>query len=200
LIQKHEEAREAHRVAAGDVCYLLRVDTNGDEAFNSFLRSLQQDFAKSPPLCYKVERPYVVDQIDRAILRELVKDSRLSVKELCSRMKNLTYRPIERRVRNLENEKIILKYTIDIDPHYVIPKKVAYVAVLPPIQQDFLDFTRECEEVQEVQRVSEKDACYLLRVETADDTALQHFLEQLDNRANSRLYIVTASWVKKCEL
>ncbi|CAM4116434.1 AsnC family transcriptional regulator [Bacillus manliponensis] len=55
-----------------------------------------------------------LDRIDRKILNELYNDSRLSMRELSKRV-NLSAPSVTERVRKLENEGVIQKYTIDIN-------------------------------------------------------------------------------------
>lgn len=55
-----------------------------------------------------------LDRVDRKILNELYNDSRLSMRELAKRV-NLSAPSTAERVRKLESEGVIQKYTIDID-------------------------------------------------------------------------------------
>ncbi len=55
-----------------------------------------------------------LDRVDRKILNELYNDSRLSMRELAKRV-NLSAPSTSERVRKLESEGVIQKYTIDID-------------------------------------------------------------------------------------
>lgn len=55
-----------------------------------------------------------LDRIDRKILNELYNDSRLSMRELSKRV-NLSAPSVAERVRKLESEGVIQKYTIDIN-------------------------------------------------------------------------------------
>ncbi|MFC5800100.1 Lrp/AsnC family transcriptional regulator [Streptomyces formicae] len=59
-----------------------------------------------------------MDQIDRAILRELQNDGRLSNQELAQRV-GLTPSPCMRRVRQLEQDGVIQGYRAVIDPEAV---------------------------------------------------------------------------------
>ncbi|MCH0540188.1 Lrp/AsnC family transcriptional regulator [Streptomyces sp. MUM 203J] len=59
-----------------------------------------------------------MDAIDRAILRELQKDGRLSNQELAQRV-GLTPSPCMRRVRQLEQDGVIRGYRAVIDPEAV---------------------------------------------------------------------------------
>ncbi|MET8299507.1 Lrp/AsnC family transcriptional regulator, partial [Streptomyces sp. NPDC005180] len=59
-----------------------------------------------------------MDEIDRAILRELQDDGRLSNQELAQRV-GLTPSPCMRRVRQLEQDGVIQGYRAVIDPDAV---------------------------------------------------------------------------------
>ncbi len=55
-----------------------------------------------------------LDEIDVLILQELQKDSRLSIRELSKRI-NLSPPSVTERVRRLEDDGVIEKYTIKIN-------------------------------------------------------------------------------------
>jgi len=55
-----------------------------------------------------------LDEKDRQILQILGKDSRMSVEKV-SELVNLSATPVRRRIRRLEREGVIKRYTIDVD-------------------------------------------------------------------------------------
>jgi DNA-binding Lrp family transcriptional regulator len=55
-----------------------------------------------------------MDKKDREIIRELQKDGRITNNELASRV-NLSPSPCLRRLKNLEHQKIIKAYSVEID-------------------------------------------------------------------------------------
>lgn len=55
-----------------------------------------------------------IDAIDRKILHALSRDARLSV-ERVSEQVNLSPTPVRRRIRRLEEDGIIRRYTLDVD-------------------------------------------------------------------------------------
>jgi Lrp/AsnC family leucine-responsive transcriptional regulator len=55
-----------------------------------------------------------IDEYDKKILRALGIDARLSVEKV-SEIVNLSATPVRRRIRRLEREGVIKRYTIDVD-------------------------------------------------------------------------------------
>ncbi len=70
-----------------------------------------------------------MDKIDLQILRELEKDSRLSTSKLAKRT-GIPQTTIHYRIRKLNDEKVITKYTIEVNPEKVGKAVMAYVLVL----------------------------------------------------------------------
>lgn len=112
-----------------------------------------------------------LDKIDRAILRELATDGRVSVTDLARRI-GLSKSPTQARLRRLESEGIITGYRALIDPVRVGREHVAFVEVK-------LTETREAALTAfnaAVRAIPEIEQChmiagtfdYLLKVRTAD--------------------------------
>ena len=55
-----------------------------------------------------------IDDLDKKILRALGADARLSIEKI-SELVNLSATPVRRRIRRLEKEGVIRRYTIDVD-------------------------------------------------------------------------------------
>lgn len=138
----------------------------------------------------------MMDTIDETILRELQRNGRISLRKLAE-MVYLTAPAVAERVRRLEDAGIITGYTIRIDSQKVQPKLLAYIDVLVKSSnhQHLLRFIEESAEVRECHRVS-GDSCYLLKVEAADQAALDHFLKDLLAYASYRLKPVLSSTMK----
>ena len=62
----------------------------------------------------KLSKKTVADALDLAILRELREDSKQSIRELAQKVGSHPNTLME-RIKKLENEKIIIKYSTDID-------------------------------------------------------------------------------------
>lgn len=138
----------------------------------------------------------MMDSVDQAILHELQKDSRLSMRKLAERV-YLTPPAVAERVRRLEARGIITGYTIVIDQEKIAPKILAFVNIFMKSNQHerFLEFVHASEVVRECYRIS-GDPCYLLRVETPDHAQLNAFLESILTHGNYRLNIVISSLSK----
>jgi Lrp/AsnC family transcriptional regulator, leucine-responsive regulatory protein len=138
----------------------------------------------------------MMDTIDETILRELQRNGRLSIRKLAE-LVYLTAPAVSERVRRLEDAGIITGYTIRVDSQKVQPKLLAYVDVLikSSHHRHLLQFIEDSSEVRECHRVS-GDSCYLLKVETPDQAALDHFLEDLLAYANYRVKMVVSSTTK----
>ena len=112
-----------------------------------------------------------LDKIDRAILRELATDGRVSVTDLARRI-GLSKSPTPARLRRLESEGIITGYRALIDPVRVGREHVAFVEVkLTETREVALNAFNAA-----VRAIPEIEQChmiagtfdYLLKVRTAD--------------------------------
>ncbi|MGR3756823.1 MAG: Lrp/AsnC family transcriptional regulator [Tranquillimonas sp.] len=112
-----------------------------------------------------------LDKIDRAILRELATDGRVSVTDLARRI-GLSKSPTQARLRRLESEGIITGYRALIDPVRVGREHVAFVEVkLTETREVALNAFNAA-----VRAIPEIEQChmiagtfdYLLKVRTAD--------------------------------
>lgn len=120
-----------------------------------------------------------MDAIDRAILRELTVDGRLSNVELASRV-GLTAAPCLRRVKRLEESGVIAGYRARLDPvasgrSFCVYVSVQITAPSIDVVQEFEQRMAAFDEVTELQRVyGEID--YMIRVDVADSNAYEKFL------------------------
>lgn len=130
-----------------------------------------------------------LDRIDRLILAELQRDGRLTNQELADRVA-LSPSPCLRRVRRLEDEGYIRKYTAVIDAEKVGVGLLAYVTIRLNKEQraprgSLSDFARDVQDWPEVIEcyAMSGDMDYLLRIQVpslkefskfAMDTLMQH--------------------------
>ncbi|WP_407562746.1 Lrp/AsnC family transcriptional regulator [Streptomyces sp. 184] len=119
-----------------------------------------------------------MDAIDRAILRELQQDGRLTNAELADRVR-LTPSPCLRRVRQLERSGVIRGYRALLDGDSVSRGFQAFVTVTLAREDrgtvaEFEGRIQECTEVVEAHRIfGETD--FLLRVAVRDLPAYEKF-------------------------
>ena len=139
-----------------------------------------------------------MDTIDTAIVQALRENSRLSMRKLAT-LVHMTAPAVAERVRHLEEQGIIVGYTIRVDQQKIAPKLLAYVDVIMHSNhhQSFLQLMQGREEVRECHRIAGGSVCYVLKVEVLDQKALNAFLEVLLTYANYRLNVVIASTVKE---
>ena len=119
-----------------------------------------------------------IDATDRAILRELTVDGRLSNVELASRV-GLTPAPCLRRVRRLEESGVIAGYRARLDPvaagrDFCVYLLVQITMTSKEVVDQFEEMVASYEEVTEMRRVyGEID--YVIRVDVADSNAFERF-------------------------
>nr|BBH87435.1 HTH-type transcriptional regulator LrpA [Thermosporothrix sp. COM3] len=142
-----------------------------------------------------------LDAVDKAILRELRENSRLSIRKLAEKV-HMTAPAVNERVRRLEEQGIITRYTIQIDRSKLASagQMMAFVQVMVESSdhRSFLRFAQNCAEIIEYYRIA-GDACYLLKIQAPDTTALDEFLDRLLRYGNYRLNLVISGSVKEME-
>jgi len=123
-----------------------------------------------------------MDRIDRAILRELQLDGRLSIVELASRV-NLTKTPCSERLRKLESSGVIRGYRADLDPvaleaaHIVLVQVILRGTTADELER-FNEAVRKVPEIQSCHMIA-GDFDYLLKVRTHD---IQHYRRLLGDK------------------
>ena len=122
-----------------------------------------------------------LDGVDRAILRELERDGRISNVDLAARV-GLTPAPCLRRVKRLEESGVISGYRVRLDPEAMGRSFCVYLSVQVTMTQgalvdEFESTVSSFPEVREMRRVyGEID--YVVRVEVADSNAYEKFLSE----------------------
>ncbi|WP_344357936.1 Lrp/AsnC family transcriptional regulator [Streptomyces gobitricini] len=127
-----------------------------------------------------------MDEIDRAILRELQNDGRLSNQELAARV-GLTPSPCMRRVRQLEQDGIIRGYRAVIDPDAVNRGFEVLVSIEVKrdreVVEEFEAALQDIPDVIEAYRLFGSPGC-LLRIAVADLRAYERlWIEKLTSLA-----------------
>ncbi|UEM03736.1 Lrp/AsnC ligand binding domain-containing protein [Skermanella rosea] len=116
-----------------------------------------------------------MDRIDRAILRELQQNGRISVVELAGKV-NLTKTPCSERLRRLEAAGVIRRYRAELDPvaleadHVVLVQVVLRGTTADELER-FNEAVRRVPEIQSCHMIA-GDFDYLLKVRTRD---IQHY-------------------------
>ncbi|GAA5229185.1 Lrp/AsnC family transcriptional regulator [Paeniglutamicibacter antarcticus] len=121
-----------------------------------------------------------MDGIDRAILRKLQENGRMTATALAVGV-GLTLAPCHRRLRELENNGVIRGYGVDVDPAKVDLGFEAIIFVTLRDRSSMKDFEREVGEIGQIidaQRLfGEPD--FLLRVMASDLPAYQRFYDDV---------------------
>ncbi len=121
-----------------------------------------------------------MDGIDRAILRHLQDDGRMTATALAQEV-GLTLAPCHRRLRDLETTGVIRGYRADVDPVKINLGFEALVFVTLKDRQNMKAFEQEVtlnEQIVDAQRLfGEPD--FLLRVMAVDLPAYQRFYDDV---------------------
>lgn len=120
-----------------------------------------------------------LDEIDRDIIRTLSSDSRLSVRELASRVHRSATTVFE-RLRRLEEAKVIKQYTVVVDNDvigrgFTVFCNVSLKHISTEIHREFAKVVAELPEVAECYNVSGAYD-YILKVQVADMKTYRSFL------------------------
>lgn len=122
-----------------------------------------------------------LDEIDHAIIAQLSADSRLSVRELASRV-HRSPTPVFERLRRLENDGIIRRYTIDLDKEalgrgFTVYCNVKLDRINSEIHYEFARAVQQMEEVTECYNVS-GSFDYMLKVQVPDMKRYRSFVTE----------------------
>ncbi|MGY4688841.1 Lrp/AsnC family transcriptional regulator [Salibacterium sp. K-3] len=132
----------------------------------------------------------MLDDTDRHILKELSRNSRITMKELGKKV-HLTGQAASDRVVKLEDEGVIEGYTVHLNEDKLGYGVHAFIhIIIPTSHQPYLSFIKTQEPyVLNNYRIS-GDGCYLLECRFPATGTLDQFLEQLQGYANYKVSIV----------
>ncbi|MDV7341405.1 Lrp/AsnC ligand binding domain-containing protein [Terasakiella sp. A23] len=124
----------------------------------------------------------VLDNVDKGILNELQENGRSSIVDLAERV-HLTKTPCSERVKRLEREGFVRKYSAVLDPDMVQRGQVTLVQVsLSKTSENALpEFNRAVKKLPEVQGcyLIAGNFDYLLKVRTRD---ISHFRDVFEDK------------------
>ena len=123
-----------------------------------------------------------LDRTDRRLLRLLQADGRVPIAEL-ARQVHLSATPCLERVRRLERDGYIRRYTAELNPALLGAGLIAFVQIqldrtTPDVFNRFREGVVSLDPVQECHMVA-GGLDYLLKVRVADMAAYRRFLENL---------------------
>ncbi|GDY28570.1 Lrp/AsnC family transcriptional regulator [Gandjariella thermophila] len=126
-----------------------------------------------------------LEPIDRAIVRELAGDGRLSFTDLAERV-GLSVSAVHQRVRRLEQRGVVRGYAARLDGDQIGLPLTAFISLTPidPAAPD--DYPRRLEHIPQIEACYSVagDESYILRVRVASPAALEELLRQVREAAN----------------
>ncbi|HGE5783193.1 TPA: Lrp/AsnC family transcriptional regulator [Bacillus pseudomycoides] len=131
-----------------------------------------------------------IDDIDKKILEELSKNSRLAMSELGRRI-NLSSPAIAERVRQMESFGIIKKYTLEVDYEKLgLPIQCIIEATVK--NGDYNSFKKYIEGLPNVEfcyRIA-GNACYMLKMQFDTFSKAEEFIEAVNPYAHTVTYFI----------
>ncbi|MCP2258175.1 Lrp/AsnC family transcriptional regulator, leucine-responsive regulatory protein [Streptoalloteichus tenebrarius] len=126
-----------------------------------------------------------LEPIDRAILRELASDGRVSYTELAERV-GLSVSAVHQRVRRLEQRGVVRGYAARLDGDQIGLGLTAFISLTPidPAAPD--DYPQRLEHLPQIEACYSVagDESYILRVRVASPSGLEDLLRQIREAAN----------------
>lgn len=134
-----------------------------------------------------------IDEIDAMILSELQNNSRLSIRELSKRI-NLSPPSVTERVKRLEDNEVIEKYTIKINK-----KKLGFpidciikVTMKNGEHERFKTFIKDFPKSEWCYRIA-GDGCFLVKLCVADLCEVEEFINSISSYAITTTIIAFSS-------
>ena len=119
----------------------------------------------------------LLDKTDLHILQRMQENARISNVELARELEMAPSAVLE-RVKKLEQKKVIIQYTTNINPNVLDQKLLAFIFIKATDglgQSTVGQALSKIPEVQEVHHIAGED-CYLVKVRTVDSTSLMNLM------------------------
>jgi len=138
-----------------------------------------------------------LDDIDRRIVKILVGDARISLKELAAQVK-LSSPSVAERLRRLEERGAIRAFTVDVDPRALGYELQAIVRIrpLPGKMLAVQKLITEIGEFSECDKVTGED-CFIGRLHLRSIEHLDQILDRIADKAETNTAIVKAQPIKR---
>jgi len=139
----------------------------------------------------------MLDNPDQRILEVLLKDSRISLKDLAQQV-GLSSPSVSERLRRLEERGVIRAFTIEIDPQALGYPLQAIVRIrpLPGKLQIVQKLIQEIPEFSECDKVTGED-CFIARLFVRSIEQLDAILDRIADRAETSTAIVKAQPIRR---
>ena len=120
-----------------------------------------------------------MDEIDFKILKLLTENAKISGKELGEKV-HMTGQAVGNRIRRLEDEGIIIGYTVDVDKKIAGFPLTCYITAFLKSHhhKPFIKMVKGSEEIIELHRTS-GEGCYMMKGNFRTHQDLNEFLEKL---------------------
>jgi Lrp/AsnC family transcriptional regulator, leucine-responsive regulatory protein len=131
-----------------------------------------------------------IDDVDRCILSELQRNSRLSMREL-SRRVNLSAPSVTERVKKLEDEGVIEGYTIKIN-HKKLGLSIDCILEVTVKNGEYERFARFIEEHPRAifcYRIAGR-ACYMVKLSVAELKEIEEFINEVSTFTTTVTHII----------
>ena len=126
-----------------------------------------------------------VDDLDRAIVRALASDGRMSYTDL-GKLTGLSTSAVHHRVRRLEERGVLLGYRAVVDPGLLGLPLTAFISLTPLDQaapDDVPDRLRDLAEVESIHAVA-GEANYMIKVRVDMPSTLENLLTRIRQKAD----------------
>ncbi len=135
----------------------------------------------------------ILDEIDKSLIRELLKDARQPYSELSKHVGIANSTTIE-RIKKLQEKGVINGFSLSLDYRKLGYDLCAFVQVLindPKNEDSFVSALNDFHEVEECHFIT-GDYSYLLKIRTRNSADLEDFLK---NKLNSLAGVIRANTV-----
>lgn len=146
---------------------------------------------------YYWEGCLMVDDMDQQILRVLLTDSRISLKDLAQQV-GLSSPSVAERLRRLDERGVIRAFTIEINPQALGYQLQAIVRIraLPGKLHIVQKLVEEIPEIVECDKVTGED-CFIARLFVQNIEQLDQILDRIADKAETNTAIVKAQTVRR---
>jgi Lrp/AsnC family leucine-responsive transcriptional regulator len=139
----------------------------------------------------------MLNNVDQRILEVLLKDARISLKELGQQV-GLSSPSVSERLHRLEERGVIRGFTVDIDPQALGYQLQAIVRIrpLPGKLQIVQKLIEDTPEFCECDKVTGED-CYVARLFVRSIAELDQVIDRIADKAETNTAIVKAQPIKR---
>jgi Lrp/AsnC family leucine-responsive transcriptional regulator len=139
----------------------------------------------------------MLNNVDQRILETLLKDARISLKELGQQV-GLSSPSVSERLHRLEERGVIRGFTVDIDPQALGYQMQAIVRIrpLPGKLQIVQKLIEDTPEFCECDKVTGED-CYIARLFVRSIAELDQVIDRIADKAETNTAIVKAQPIKR---